>query len=329
MSSPPNDFAIMQFSTEALPVRERVPMLREFIGPIVSRMEVEPVGDGPLYFELAARAVPDLAVTTLAFSAIRGERTRALIADGNDNCSLSWLQSPGNSLTHRGKELKPAQGEGTLLSMADPFVCATVSGIARGITISVPRKVLTAMVPRIEDSFGSVLVSGSESLKLLADYIAVLDHHHLANPELRRVVVAHVHDLVALALGATSDAAEMASSRGLRAARLHAIKNDIRAMLGQQGLTLTAVAARHGVSPRYVQSLFESDGVSFSQFLLGERLARARQLLADPSQMGRSISAIAYAAGFSDLSYFNRAFRRRYEATPTDVRMAARRGRDQ
>src|SRR5262249_51842367 len=74
MSNPP-DFAVMHCSTEALPVRERVPVLREFIGPIISRMEIEPPGDGPLYFELSARAVPDLAVSKLAFSAIRGERT--------------------------------------------------------------------------------------------------------------------------------------------------------------------------------------------------------------------------------------------------------------
>jgi hypothetical protein len=59
MSSPPSDFAIMQLSTEALPVRERVPMLREFIGPIVSRMNLEPLGDGPIRFDIAARVVPD------------------------------------------------------------------------------------------------------------------------------------------------------------------------------------------------------------------------------------------------------------------------------
>jgi AraC-like DNA-binding protein len=322
------DFATMHFSTEALPVRDRVSMLRDFVGPIMSRMDIEPVGDGPLHFELAARAVPDLAVSTMVFSAVRVERTRALIADGNDNCLLSWLQSPSNTVAHRGKDLRPVDGDGTLLSMADPYIATTVE-MARGISISVPRKMLRAMVPRVEDSFGSVLVPGSEAQRLLANYIEVLDEHRLANPELRRLVVAHVHDLVALALGASSDVAEMAAGRGLRAARLHAIKNDIRAALGQQGLTLTTVAARHGVSPRYVQALFESDGTTFSQFLLGERLAHAYRQLNDPQRMGRSISAIAYAAGFGDLSYFNRAFRRRYGATPSDIRMAARRERHQ
>jgi AraC-like DNA-binding protein len=32
------------------------------------------------------------------------------------------------------------------------------------------------------------------------------------------------------------------------------------------------------------------------------------------------VSSIAYDVGFGDLSYFNRCFRRTYNATPSDVR---------
>jgi AraC-like DNA-binding protein len=35
------------------------------------------------------------------------------------------------------------------------------------------------------------------------------------------------------------------------------------------------------------------------------------------------VSSIALDAGFGDISYFNRAFRRRYGATPSDVRAQA------
>lgn len=317
------DFEILRFSTAVLPESERLPMLRDFVGPVVARFEIEPLGDGPLHFEIAARAVPDLVVSTLAFSAIRAERTRALTADGNDSYLLSWLRTPENTIVHRAREVMQGAGQGTLLSMADPFAVAT-TGVARGTSVSVPRKVLAAMVPGLEDGLG-VLVHNSEALRLLQDYVAVLDQHQMRSPELRRLAVTHVHDLMALALGASRDAAEIASGRGLRAARLHAIKTDIRASLGEQDLNLGAVAARHGVSLRYVQALFEGDGSTFSQFVVGERLARAHRLLGDPRQAALSISSIAYASGFSDLSYFNRAFRRRYGATPSDIRAAARR----
>ena len=48
-------------------------------------------------------------------------------------------------------------------------------------------------------------------------------------------------------------------------------------------------------------------------------------MLIDPRYADRGISAVAYEAGFGDLSYFNRTFRRRYGATPSDVRAAAAR----
>jgi AraC-like DNA-binding protein len=47
-------------------------------------------------------------------------------------------------------------------------------------------------------------------------------------------------------------------------------------------------------------------------------------MLVDPRYSDRSISAVAYEAGFGDLSYFNRTFRRRYGGTPSDIRHGAR-----
>jgi AraC-like DNA-binding protein len=327
MAAAADDFAIIRFSTGALPQRDRLPMLRDFYGPLV-RLDIEPAPDEPLHFEVIARAVPDLAVSILEFSAVRARRTRALIADGNDNCMFSVLRSPGNTIFQRGREVLPAEGSAALLSLADPFACATAGGIARGISLSVPRKVLAASVPRLEDRFGQAF-QDSEALRLLKSYAGLLEQDHLlANVDLRRLVVAHVHDLVALALGASRDAAEIANGRGLRAARLHAIKADVRASL-REPLSSTTIAARHGVTPRYVQVLFEDEGVTFSQFLIGERLERVNRMLRDPLQMEFPISAIAYDSGFGDLSHFNRAFRRRFGATPSDVRATARRERSE
>jgi AraC-like DNA-binding protein len=77
------------------------------------------------------------------------------------------------------------------------------------------------------------------------------------------------------------------------------------------------------VTPRYIHKLFENEGFTFSAFVLGQRLSRAHRILSDPRFADRSVSSIAFDVGFGDLSYFNRAFRRRYAATPTDVRQLA------
>ena len=54
--------------------------------------------------------------------------------------------------------------------------------------------------------------------------------------------------------------------------------------------------------------------------MLAQRLACAHRLLTDPRLAAEKISSIAVDAGFGDLSYFNRAFRRRFGETPSGIR---------
>jgi AraC-like DNA-binding protein len=139
-------------------------------------------------------------------------------------------------------------------------------------------------------------------------------------PQVRSLVSSHLQDLAALAIGATRDAAAVAGGRGVPAARLRAIKADIVKHLTDRLLSIETIALRHGITPRYVSMLFESDTMTFSEFVLAQRLNRVHRILIDARFFGRTVSSIAFEAGFGDLSYFNRAFRRRYGATPSDVR---------
>ena len=138
------------------------------------------------------------------------------------------------------------------------------------------------------------------------------------------LAVNHVYDLIALTLGASKDvAAAVALRRGIRAARLRAIKSDIVRHLTDCTLSVASLTTRHGISESYIRKLFESEGTTFSAFLLEQRLVRAHRLLTDSRLMARNISSIAFEVGFGDLSYFNRCFLRRFGATPSGVRAAA------
>jgi len=106
--------------------------------------------------------------------------------------------------------------------------------------------------------------------------------------------------------------------------RLLAIKQDIDRYLDQPDLSVSALAARHRCTPRLVQRAFEMAGTTFTEYVLMQRLERARGMLMDPRFNDEKISTIAYDAGFADVSYFNRVFRRSYGASPSDVRAHAR-----
>jgi len=135
-----------------------------------------------------------------------------------------------------------------------------------------------------------------------------------------------VHDLIAATVGATRDALASAERRGIRAARLRAIMADITANLDDCDLKVADVAQRQRVTTRYVHKLFEREGLTFSAFLLDRRLSRAHRFLSEPRLADLKISSVAFDVGFGDLSYFNRVFRRRYGATPSEIRQAAKRG---
>ena len=93
-------------------------------------------------------------------------------------------------------------------------------------------------------------------------------------------------------------------------------------------LDLATVAGRAGVAPRTLQTWFQEQGTSFTQYVLEQRLLLAERQLDLPAA-NVTITEVAYAVGFCDLSYFSRCFHRRFGMTPSDRRAAARVGRDQ
>jgi AraC-like DNA-binding protein len=324
MAAQSDDMRVLRFSTDELPERDRLPILREVHGRFTARVDFEPAPGAPLHYQVIARALPGLIVSSLSISPHTCRRTRELLADGNDDVVFVAPPSAAAMVSHRGRELSPIAGDAVLLSTADVMRIDLASG-SQGPMVRLSRRRLAPLVPGLEDAFMRPVPRDTEALQLLTRYLRLFDDQQsLATPELRSLVVNHVYDLVALALGPTRDAAATANGRGVRAARLHAIKTEILDSLNRHEFSLAGLAARHRITPRHVQMLFESDGTTFSRFLLDQRLARAHRMLSDPQLAEQTISTIAYEVGFGDLSHFNRAFRRRYGETPSDVRARSR-----
>ena len=85
------------------------------------------------------------------------------------------------------------------------------------------------------------------------------------------------------------------------------------------------MAAALAISPRYLQKLFGASGETFTSRVYGLRLDHVHWLLTGSPAAARRITDIALQSGFSDVSYFDHAFKRRFGASPSDVRSAAAR----
>jgi AraC-like DNA-binding protein len=109
---------------------------------------------------------------------------------------------------------------------------------------------------------------------------------------------------------------------GLRAARKITVLNAMDGLLGERDLSARLVATSLGVSARYIHILLKDTGLTFAQHLIEKRLTQVAAQLRD-RDCGLRISDIAAAAGFGDLSHFNRNFRRRFGTTPGRMRKSA------
>jgi AraC-like DNA-binding protein len=259
-------------------------------------------------------------VGAFSFSPASYGRTKDLIVDGNDdfvfiiNQSAPLHESRAGSVTQGGGGMLQDNSRAAYIGTQEP------GGVWN---IVIPRKTLLALAPGAEDAVGRALDPASVPLQLLRGYVTTLLGGGAVQPAMLAMAAQHVAELTALALAHDNARVAESGRAAAKAVRREALTREIAARAADPQLTLAALAKAHGISERYVQKLMGEAGTSFSDALLEARLARAHRELASPAHRARRIADIAFGAGFSDLSHFNRSFRRRYGLTPGDVRRGA------
>lgn len=312
-------FTPIRLSSGDLPERERVSVWRELWGRSIFGADIEPVQDAPFLADVTARFLPEVGLLNVSFSPIRMSCIPAMVDGNNDGIGLVVASGDFN-VRLGGREIEMTAGDAVAMATAD--ACTLLShSPALFRCVLVNRATLAPFVPDIGEATMRPLPQRSGALRYLLNYIRFIEEAGEAlSPQIAESASLHLRDLLALVLGPRKDAAVAMQARGLRAARLEAIKRFVTRHCGDGRLAVHTVASRFHVTPRHIQRLFETDGTTFSRFLLETRLAHVREMLADPSCNGWSISAVALQAGFGDISYFNRCFRRRFGASPTEFR---------
>lgn len=285
---------VVTIRTDEWPERDRMAIFRERFGG--DGIRVEPARDAPLQIDVTLMKMPGLGLLWGRRSALRSD-----FRDGHDRLIFSL---GGHALAKQfGREIALEPGDAVAFSGADlgSLTTARTGPIA---AVEFPRN---ALLPRLKDvgrCCGQRIAGDSPVVRLLWGYLQALQlSSGLSERALQPLAVAHIYDLAALALGTSREAEEMARGRGLRLARLKAIKAELLGNL-QSELSLGKVAARHRLSTRYVRMLFESEGTSFTEFVCEERLKSAHSRLLSRRFDHLRISEIAYDVGFNDLSYF-------------------------
>ncbi|HTK80496.1 MAG TPA: AraC family transcriptional regulator [Rhizomicrobium sp.] len=306
-----------RFSTEGVPPHFRVSVLNRKLANGILGSRVSELDDRPLESLVVECSLPGLSVHWATTSPLRTTRAGPpAAANGSDCIFFAAVDAPRVSKQLR-QEHSLATGEG--IFVGSPGDADTIYPHAsKQLSLVVPRNALDPWLQDDSTHFVQRVRCNSSAMQLLVSYLDVLKETGIP-PVLQQSVVTHVHDLLAVTLGATKDGVELARTRGVRAARLHAIKKDVMRRL-DGNLSIGAIAAQHRLTPRQVQRLFEDTGTTFTVFVREQRLLRARAMLTSPRFDHRRIGEIAFEVGFNDLSYFIRAFVRRFGMTPGDAR---------
>lgn len=315
----------LPFCTDTLPAATRMEHVRDGYARLHMAVDLEPLeGEHAFRLDLSSfQLSASLGLGGGLLSPYEARRSRALAARaGIDAVMVTRFSRPFQFTCGPLAQRQFAPGDTLVAPMDEAFDCIypTAGQIQ---TLWVQRAALRPLLPRLEGGARHVRGQGegaSSRMDLLFGYARHLQRQASLDAPLARVAAAHLTDLLALALGADGDAAEQARLQGERAARMAVLHADVARAYRDPRFSVAHLAHRHHMSVRQLQRLFEEDGMTFTVHLQNCRLEHVRRALADPARANLLVATIAYEAGFHDLAAFNRLFKQRFGATPTQVR---------
>ncbi|MFI5780958.1 helix-turn-helix domain-containing protein [Nocardia sp. NPDC051570] len=194
-------------------------------------------------------------------------------------------------------------------------------GECRALTLQVPLESLCLSAETIRLAAPCLPVSPMHDL--VVNYLVVLadsSDELVAGPASSALGDACTELVRALLLSAARTGTDVAALPD--AVLLSRVRRYVLEHLTDPELCPERIARAQHISVRYLYKVCGRGELSLEQWIIGQRLERARGELARPESGYRSIAAIARICGFRDPSHFTRRFRAAYGMAPSEWRRA-------
>ncbi|MCG6204542.1 helix-turn-helix domain-containing protein [Rhodopseudomonas sp. HC1] len=308
------------WTTEDLPAHEQFSFWREVLCEAYITLNPVRRRQGRFSGSVTATLMSDVNVTRLLTERHVVERGPAEISKTPLEYYFVNLQTKGDVVARqRGREVLVRPNEFYLVDTTEPYhLDYRTDPETRSLRI--PKRLLdpllrdpvasTAIRVSRETAMGALAVDFLQSVFERAPVMPVSSHDAIAGM---------VVDLVALSLGGSAEAADVAVGSA-RQAMLSSVLKHVDDNLHDPALSIESVCRQFRISPRQLHRLFAAAEMTFGETIRAKRLERSAHAL---SQMpDQAVSSVAFACGFNDISYFNRSFRKKFEASPTEYRRA-------
>lgn len=283
------------------------------------RLEPRRIADQP--FEGAISRVDAAPIQISLVTATRHTvlRLASHITSSTDDLCFVNLQLEGlGRTTQRGHEQVSAPGDVALADTTEPFEIANCHDF-KLFCFAVPRRFLPKELldrPRLNLSASE---AGRALSRTLAGY-AELCLSDCRPPSTSTLIGTHVVDLISHVAEILAD---VPAERVHIPVLLSMMLDYIDRHSDDPELGAASLAARFRCSERYVHRLFAATGRSVGEHVTEKRIGACTRILLDHSSAHKTIAEVAFAAGFRDISHFNRLFKRCNGLAPREFRRAA------
>ncbi|CAD7340119.1 helix-turn-helix domain-containing protein [Sphingomonadales bacterium 56] len=265
--------------------------------------------------ELRKQHIGDVQFSVISAASQQGVHDASGRHGASPRFDLVYMRSGGITLRQNGREATLGAGEALLFSHLDNFSFVT-SAFSEAYLVALPSAWVERWLP---DPYACTI----RPLVGTSPWGAAIDGllHSVAHAvEEGRPLPAHlIADQLGGCLALMCDG--LAGEETTHRRRLlHQIRRTLSSRFADPDLTPAAIAAQHGISVRYLHSLFAATGSSAGRELRMIRLARVRAMLEDSGCRNLTVSEIAYACGFNDPGYLARCFAQEFGRPPTSFR---------
>jgi AraC family transcriptional regulator, positive regulator of tynA and feaB len=246
-------------------------------------------------------------------------RSREMIERSeHNNFFIGCVLAGSATLTQAGHVAALERGDLAILDSTIEYGIEVPLGFD-ALWVRVPRYRIEGRLTSLEQVM-SQRVNGSAGLGYLASNLlrSALREATKISPSDANRITNSLLDLLSMSLEC-SFAGDPAISRGSQST-LRRIQRYVDDHLDDEDLSLEIIASALSMSTRYVNKLFEREGISAARWIRIRRLERCRADLENPDKRNLSISEIAFENGFGNISSFNRAFKAQFKVAPSAMR---------
>ncbi|OHZ37165.1 hypothetical protein BBL07_14725 [Agrobacterium vitis] len=242
--------------------------------------------------------------------------TSGIRRDTNAYCFLN-LQVAGTCRIRQGnRDAITMPGEFTIVDSSEPFLLDYTSDTWEQYAFKIPKHMFDSHVGH--EFVARTVTDRTPIGKVVVDFLASIAR----NPENLRHssinMTKTIIDLVAMSLRASTPERDDDRRRTFRSPLRQSVLRYVELNFADPEISPAKVAAHFGISTRYLHKLLEEHGETLGQIILAKRLDRCASELRKGTCL--TISEAAFRWGFNDMSYFSRAFRRRFGVAPRDYR---------